>query len=98
MERFCTLKEFGEVVHLSPETLRDRIREGRLDAVRRYRGGNRDDPRSYRWLVSNEAGVKFMQSEILSAWNATVPRFPGFMRRERDSRGRLLSKGGLRGH
>jgi hypothetical protein len=33
MERFFTLKELGEVVHLSAETLRDRIKEGRLEAV-----------------------------------------------------------------
>jgi len=94
MERFSTLKEFGQVVHLSPETLRDRIKEGRLEAVKQYRGGNRDDPRSYRWLVSNEAGIRFIQSEILAAMTATVPRFPGFMRRERDWQGRFLSTRG----
>ena len=96
MDRFSTLKEFGQVVHLSPETLRDRIKEGRLEAVRQYRGGNRDDPRSYRWLVSNEAGIRFLQSELLSALAATTPRAPGWMRRElRDRSGRFLPKGGL---
>jgi hypothetical protein len=33
--QFETLKQFGQAVHLSPETLRDRIKEGRLEAVRK---------------------------------------------------------------
>ena len=83
MDRSYTLRELETLLYLSPSTLRNRIREGRLAAVKRYRGGNKADPRSWRWLVRNEAGIRFMQREILSTMTATTPRFPGFIRRER---------------
>ena len=81
MQRYCTLKELAETLHLTPETLRDRIKGGRLEAVKRYIGGNRDDPRSYRWLVHDTAAIAFMQREAVSMLTATTARLPGFMRR-----------------
>jgi len=81
VQRYCTLKELALTLSLTPETLRDRIREGRLEAVKQYIGGNRDDPRSYRWLVHDTAAIAFMQREVLSMLTATTPRLPGFMHR-----------------
>jgi hypothetical protein len=40
-------RKLGEALHLSPERMQDRIREGQLEAVKQHWGGNRDDPRSF---------------------------------------------------
>ncbi len=98
MKKYSTLKEFAQFIHLSPETLRDRIAEGRLQAVKQYRGGRREDPRSYRWLVSEEARHAFMVNELVTYFAATKPRLPGFMRRERDWKGRYCSTRGPQGN
>ncbi len=92
MDGYMTLKQFGEMVCLSAATLRDRIHEGRLKAIRVYRGGDKTDPRSWRWLVSERSREDFIAKEIESWWTAVqrgAIRFPGFVRRARDWKGRF---------
>jgi hypothetical protein len=89
LEKHYTLRELEKIVHPTPWTLRDRIKEGRLTAVMRYKGGNRDDPRSYRYLVPESAVMAFVKAELLSSLKAWPPRWPGWDRR--DKKGRLLS-------
>ena len=75
-----TLKAFGTTVRLSVNTLCDRIRTGRFPAVKRYRGGGRDDPRSCVGLVTEDEAIRSMRGKVLSA--LATQRMPGFNRRD----------------
>ena len=53
------LRMVGEFFGVSPGTLRAWIRAGRLQAFRKYRGGLASDPRSWRWVVTQEEVERF---------------------------------------
>ncbi len=55
------LRQASELLSVSPETVRDWIREGRLSAIKRYVGGNREDERSYRWLIPETELMRLIQ-------------------------------------
>ena len=58
------LRQASELLNVSPETIRDWIKEGRLHAAKRYVGGNSDDDRSYRWLVPETELMRLIQGWI----------------------------------
>jgi hypothetical protein len=67
------LRQAAEFVGVSAETLRDWIKAGRLEAFKRYVGGEKADPRSWRWMIPEPALMRFMGEWLFTGATLSVP-------------------------
>ncbi len=67
------LRQAAEFLGVSAETLRDWIKAGRLEAHKRYVGGDRSDPRSWRWMIPEPALIRFMGEWLFTGATLSVP-------------------------
>jgi len=80
-------REVANMLGVQPASVRLWIKQGRLRAVVKYRGGDKSDPRSWRWWVRWSDLKAFLERDL----------FPGPTRmlrpppmHERDTTGRFL--------
>ena len=89
---YYTVTEVAGMLGVKPATVRRHyIKTGRLKATMRYRGGTRDDPRSWRWFISWSDLKAFLEQDLVPGRPRTSRRHsvPG-----RDWRGRFLAANG----
>ncbi len=88
---FYTVAEVAAFLGVTDGTVRRHyIKTGRLAAAARYRGGNPEDPRSWRYVVAWADLKAFLETDLFPG-RPRMLRMPPV--RERDYRGRFASQG-----
>ncbi len=87
---FYEVADLAAMLGVKAGTVRLYIRQGRLKAQRRFRGGLASDPRSWRWVVTWPDLRKFLEQDLFPGTPAL--RHPPY--RERNAKGQFSATNG----